>query len=122
MYSGSSEVISMKDIATTTNLGMAMIIYGTLPLGKYEIKAISVSASGRRDAYITPGEFEHNDPKANLNALVIQELKTLTSNFEDDYTSDNATKVRSHYEPGKYYIFLEKDGQEVAGTDFELNP
>jgi hypothetical protein len=79
-----------------------LLIKGTLPLGQINIRAIHISNENRETAFIDPCLIENDDPRANLHAKAIAELLSCGQH----------PSGRS-----RYYIFLEKDGVELAGSE-----
>jgi len=149
MSTYSKSKFSIENIAKGSP-GLTMIVHGKLPLGDFEIRAISISEKDRKDASILPPTFTNTDPQANIRGfrifgLVRPEnmsqatfaLSTLISGQADtnldggdaDHSKRNsrvadnidiAKQIRLIFEPGRYYVFIVKDGKEVAGTELEI--
>lgn len=103
IFSKSTNVLNYSEIeAKKYEEYFLLLIKGTLPLGQINIKAIHISNGKREPAFILPGTFQNDDPRANRHAIAIAALWP----FREDppYT-------------GHYYIFLEKDGVELAGSE-----
>jgi hypothetical protein len=87
---------------------LSAIVRGRLPTGRLNVKAMHVNEDGsRRPAYIIEPQFTCEDPRADLFAIDIIELR------EDRFDAPSVI-------PGHYYIFLEKDGKELCGSDLTI--
>jgi hypothetical protein len=88
---------------------LSAVVRGRLPPGKLSVKAVHISEDGsRKAAYIIEPQFTCEDPRANLFAIDIIELR------EDRFSAPSVI-------PGHYYIFLEIDGKELCGGDLTIS-
>ena len=100
--------------ATSSGKVFVLLIKGKLPLGKINIKAVYIADRKRVPAFILPAAIQNNDPHANLRAVQIYELKGV----EDPFKLGVRTYLGTYeVDPGLYYIFLEKDDMELAGSE-----
>ena len=85
------------------------IVCGRLPLGDINVGAILLTEGGtRRKVNIEPSRVTCDDPKADFLAFEISQLNN-TMLFALPMV------VR-----GRYYVFLEKDGKELCGSDLTI--
>jgi hypothetical protein len=87
---------------------LSATVRGRLPPGRLNVKAIHIAEDGsRKPAYIIEPEFTCEDPRADLFAIDIIELR------EDRFGAPSVI-------PGHYYVFLEKNGVELCGSDLTI--
>jgi hypothetical protein len=87
---------------------LSAVVRGRLPTGKLGVKALSIGGDGsRKAAYINESQFTCEDPAANVFVIDIIELR------------EDAAGAPSLI-PGHYYIFLEKNGDELCGSDLTI--
>ena len=87
---------------------LSAVVRGRLPTGKLGVKALSIGGDGsRKAAYVNESQFRCEEPMANVFVIDIIELR------------ENAVGAPSVI-PGHYYIFLEKDGRELCGSDLTI--
>ena len=89
---------------------IVMLLKGTLPLGEIDIHVIHLKGDLRETALIDPSDFTNEDPVANFHAY---EIRGLTSEMMLSY-------AKYQIDAGRYYIFLEHNNVEIAGTTLEI--
>jgi hypothetical protein len=93
----------------TSEKHLFVLIYGELPLGGINIKAIYLQGDNRTTAFVEPSYIENNDPMANYR---IREVVSLGTDVKCSY--------EYRIEPGRYYVFLEQNNTEIAGTTLDI--
>jgi hypothetical protein len=92
-----------------------LLVSGILPLGSMNIKAVHITDGNREPAAIYPDAVQNDDPKAVLRAFKVYHL----SRYERQLSFGGLLYVY-HVDPGRYYIFLEKDDKELAGNELTI--
>lgn len=111
-----------KNIKSGDQKTFVLLVKGKIPLGLMSITAIGISDNKREKAYIEPVLLEKYDPKANLRAIKIHYLIRGEIHGERDAVL-MALRIREtgkNIEPGQYYISLQKDGVEIAGSNLQI--
>jgi len=103
-------------------------IRGRLPLGELSLNAIEIKENGERvTAEIYPESIENDDPKADLFALKVYSLLTkddIKANVREFigafFDSDFRFKNLKSFSKGRFYIYLEKNGEEIVGNELTI--
>ncbi|MDI6850739.1 MAG: hypothetical protein QMD82_02225 [bacterium] len=105
-----------------------LMIRGNLPLGEINLKAIKIEDNGEREtAAIFPDKIENDDPKADFFALRVRSLLTkedIKANLKEFFgsllDSDFTLRDLRAFSKGKFYIYLEKNGEEIVGSEVTI--